>query len=215
MINVLEFLQVGVIHEVVVGMKKDNVFEIIKNIEDEILLELPNHQAFAYEGIEFVFYEQDLKTVSIQIENQPVAIIDSGQERLKLSYDTTVYEVIETLNKIGIVWEFYQPFCIQRQIAIMTEGEVLLFFTFGTEGKMEKIERRIDAATPSSLRSRLRATQQMNNNWGYTALMNIEYWLKTTGTSQAQKHLFKLEYCLNQYEIFQYSFFDIRYSKLV
>ena len=96
MINVLEFLQVGVIHEVVVGMKKDNVFEIIKNIEDEILLELPNHQAFAYEGIEFVFYEQDLKTVSIQIENQPVAIIDSGQERLKLSYDTRSEEHVWT-----------------------------------------------------------------------------------------------------------------------
>ncbi|OJJ21616.1 hypothetical protein BKI52_13975 [marine bacterium AO1-C] len=164
MINVLEFLQVGVIHEVVVGMKKDNVFEILKDIEDEILLELPNHQAFAYEGLEFVFYEQDLKTVSIKMENQPVAIIDSGRERLKLSYDTTIYEVINVLNKVGVVWEFYQPFCVQRQIAIMTEGEVLLFFTFGAEGKMEKIERRIDAATPSSLRSRLRAAQQLNNN---------------------------------------------------
>jgi len=164
MINVLEFLQVGVIHEIVVGMKKDNVFEILKDIEDEVLMDLPNHQAFAYKGIEFVFYEHDLKTVSIRMENQPVAIIDSGKEKLKLSYDTTVYQTIDILNKLGIVWEFYQPFCVQRQIAIMTEGEVLLFFTFGTEGKMEKVERRIDATTPSSLRSRLRAAQQLNNN---------------------------------------------------
>ena len=164
MINVLEFLQVGVIHEVIVGMTKDNVFKIIKDVEDEILMELPNHQAYAYEGTELVFYEQDLKTVGIKMENQPVAMIEWGRERLKLSYDTTVYEAVDALNKAGIIWEFYQPFCVQRQIAIMTEGEVLLFFTFGSEGKMEKIERRIDATIPSSLKSRLRAAQQIKNN---------------------------------------------------
>lgn len=159
MTNILEFLQVGVIHEVIVGMTKDDVFNTISDADDEILMELPNYHAYLYEGVELIFYENDLQTVNIKIEQEPRAILDWGRERLKLSFDTTIYEVLQALDKAEIIWEFYQPYCIQKQIAIMTEGEVLLFFSFGAEGKMEKIQRRIDASITSSLKSRLRAAQ--------------------------------------------------------
>lgn len=161
--NILEFLQTGVIQEIIVGMPKDAVFNVISEVDDEILMELPNYHAYLYEGIELVFYEDILETVNFKMENKPNLMVDWGRKRLEFSYDTSIYDAAEALNKAGIIWEFYQPFCIQKQIAIMTEGEVLLFFSFGAEGKMEKIQRRVDASLTASLKSRLRAAQLRKN----------------------------------------------------
>ncbi|EAY28679.1 hypothetical protein [Microscilla marina] len=159
MINILEFLQTGVIQEVIVGMSKDVVFNIISDIDDEILMDLPNYHAYLYEGIELIFYENVLETVNFKMENKPSVQMEWERKKLMFSYDTSIYDATDALNKAGIIWEFYQPFCIQKQIAIMTEGEVLLFFSFGAEGKMEKIQRRVDASLTASLKSRLRTTQ--------------------------------------------------------
>lgn len=159
MTNILEFLQTGVIHEVIVGMTKDSVFDIISEMDDEILMELPNYHAYLYRGIELVFYEDILETVNFKLENKPNVSMEWEREKVQFSYGTSIYDVVSFLNKIGVIWEFYQPFCIQKQISIMTEGEVLLFFSFGSEGKMEKIQRRVDASITASLKSRLRAEQ--------------------------------------------------------
>lgn len=156
MIDIFEFLKTGFIFNITVGMSRKEVLSILQSFDDQGSLNQPDLFSHVYKGIEFIFYEDELQLINFDLEkNLQVYLEMEDQDRVTFSAQTTIYHFGNTLDEQEIAWEFYQPLTGMKQITAMTEGEVLAFFSFESEPKLEKIQLVLAATLPPNIQERL------------------------------------------------------------
>ena len=156
MINIFEFLKTGFIFNITVGMSRKEVLSILQSFDDKGSLDQPDLFSHVYQGIEFIFYEDELQLINFDLDkNIPIYLEMEDQERVTFNAQTTIYHFGNVLDKQEIAWEFYQPLTGMKQVTLMTEGEVLAFFSFESQPKLEKIQLVLAATLPPNIQERL------------------------------------------------------------
>lgn len=156
MINIFEFLKTGFIYNTTVGMSRKEVLRIFKTFDDKGSLDQPELFSHVYNGIEFIFYEDELQLINFDLEKGvQVYLEQDDHNKVIFTPQTSLYQFTNLLDEQEIAWEFYQSLTGMKQITIMTEGEVLAFFSFEDEPKLEKIQLVLAATLPPNIQERL------------------------------------------------------------
>lgn len=156
MINIFEFLKTGFIYNITVGMSRKEVLNILKTFDDKGSLNQPDLFSHVYKDIEFIFYEDELQLINFDLErNIQVYLELEDQTRVTFTPQTSLYQFTQVLDEQEIAWEFYQSLTGMKQITLMTEGEVLVFFSFEGAPKLEKIQLVLAATLPPNIQEKL------------------------------------------------------------
>jgi hypothetical protein len=93
-------------------------------------------------GIEFMFVEGTLSTISLSASGSELTILSKHS----INYYTNLEKMLSFLELVGIEWEFLSKYTFRQQLLIQTKIGVQLSFTYDKEHGMllSKIQRYLD-----------------------------------------------------------------------
>lgn len=128
--NITEFLKTGEYLNLAIGMPEVEIYSLIskKQLGNKNYFDKNNKKegyTYFYTSLEIMIINSNIYSIGFDLSRGTVVLCDTT-----ISENMSFELILRCLDIYNIKWSFYDKYCYQRELAIKTEGEVILGCSF-------------------------------------------------------------------------------------
>ncbi|AFY56811.1 hypothetical protein Riv7116_4389 [Rivularia sp. PCC 7116] len=128
MCNLKDFLKTGKLGKIHIGICIRDVIKILGKPELSTQIK-PNIDIYKYGDLELTFDCRIIKQIKISLNhNSPQIPNQLAKEIWSIKQSTKIEDLLDIIDNYEISWRVHEKWSFDRQLCLVTEAEVLLYF---------------------------------------------------------------------------------------